>query len=186
MIFNNIHALTKLLLEEHLNEGDYVVDATIGHGKDALKLLNCIGKNGFLYGFDIQEDAIESARKLLMGNDYDNFQLHLKSHNQMINEIPQESVKVIMFNLGYLPKGDKSVTTLLESTKEAIHSGLSLLKKNGLIIVACYPGHEEGFKEYRGLLTELADLYQKKYNVFHGHFINQRNNPPAIFIIEKI
>lgn len=186
MIFNNIHALTKLLLQEHLEKGDHVVDATVGHGKDAIKLLNCIGKSGFLYGFDIQEDAIESAREVMKKDGYSNFKLFLKIHDQMTDEIPKESVKVIMFNLGYLPKADKSVTTLLESTKKAIHSGLTLLKRSGLLIVACYPGHEEGLKEYEGLLTELSDLYQKNYNVFHGHFINQRNNPPAIFVIEKI
>ena len=45
--------------------GKIAVDATVGRGKDSLKLLEAVGDEGFLYGFDLQEEAIDAANKLL-------------------------------------------------------------------------------------------------------------------------
>ncbi|MBN2898460.1 MAG: methyltransferase domain-containing protein [Clostridia bacterium] len=185
-MFNNIHAFIELVLDKHLGKGDIVVDATLGNGKDAFKLLERIGAEGFLYGFDIQPQAIESSDAHLKANGYANYQLHLASHELMSNYVEADAVQVILFNLGYLPKGDKTITTSLNGTVTAIREGLKLLKKNGMMLVACYPGHEEGYEEYQGLLDALPKLDQKAYNLFHGSFLNQKNMPPAIFLIEKI
>lgn len=35
--------------------GKIAVDATVGKGNDTLKLLKAVGKDGFVYGFDVQE-----------------------------------------------------------------------------------------------------------------------------------
>ena len=51
--------------------GKVAVDATIGKGNDTLKLLKVVGENGFVYGFDVQEDAIEKTRVLL--KDFNNY-----------------------------------------------------------------------------------------------------------------
>ena len=48
----------------------------------------------------------------------------------------------IVFNLGWLPGGDKSVTTLWETTKVALEKALSLLEKHGVLLLCAYPGHE--------------------------------------------
>ena len=37
---------------------DSCVDMTLGNGWDALQLCNLVGKEGKVYGFDIQEDAL--------------------------------------------------------------------------------------------------------------------------------
>ncbi|NRY61407.1 hypothetical protein DZE40_002502 [Clostridium beijerinckii] len=41
-----------------------------------------------------------------------------------------ENVDCIMYNLGFLPGGDKSVTTMRETSFRRIKEGLELLKSN--------------------------------------------------------
>ena len=185
-MFNNIHAVTQMLIERQLVENSLVVDATIGNGRDALKMMSQLGPDGFLYGFDIQDDALKAAGELLESNGYHNYKLILDGHENMSNYIEAGTIDLIMFNLGYLPKGDKGLTTKLSTSLQAIEASLNLLKVGGFILVASYPGHEEGMVEYRGLNDRLSQLSQKEYNVFHGSFINQKNHPPALFVIVKI
>lgn len=184
-MFNNIHALTQMLIEKHLVENSVVVDATVGNGNDALKMISQLGPDGCLYGFDIQKEALEVAEQLLRSRGYHNYKLILQGHENMQEHLKAETVDMIMFNLGYLPKGDKSLTTKLDTTLEGIKSSLTLLKYGGLLLVACYPGHENGMTEYQGLQAYFEGLNQKQFNVFHSHFINQKNHPPTLFVIEK-
>lgn len=58
-----------------------------------------------------------------------------------------------MFNLGFLPGGDKTVTTTYESTVKALGHCLNLLNFNGIVTVALYPGHTAGKIILLSLLT---------------------------------
>lgn len=185
-MFNNIHALTEMMIKDYVSPGFTVVDATVGNGKDAKRLLTALENNGFLYGFDIQPEAISVANAYLNEAGFSQFKLIQDGHEHMDQYIDQSSVDFIMFNLGYLPKGDKSITTKIDTSMRAIMVGLDLLKVNGFMLVASYPGHDAGREEYHGLQEKLSTLDQKVYNVFHGQFINQKNHPPALFIIERI
>jgi hypothetical protein len=53
-------------------------------------------------------------------------------------------VDLILFNLGYLPKGDHSLHTTGEITVKAIKIGLHKIAKNGIIMLAAYPGTDAG------------------------------------------
>lgn len=55
--------LNKVLLEDVINEGDIVIDATMGNGYDTKYLAEKVGENGFVYSFDVQEEAIKSTKK---------------------------------------------------------------------------------------------------------------------------
>ena len=57
-----------------------------------------------------------------------------------------------VFNLGYLPQGDKSITTTTSTSLEAIKKAVKLMDK--ALFVVCYIGHEEGEK---GLKRALRD-----------------------------
>lgn len=61
--------------------GKIAVDATVGKGKDTLKLLKAVGDEGFVYGFDLQKEALDAANKLL--KDYKNYKLFLESHENL-------------------------------------------------------------------------------------------------------
>lgn len=47
------------------------------------------------------------------------------------------------YNLGWLPGGDKSITTELEDTLESIEAARRLVKSGGMISVMLYRGHAE-------------------------------------------
>ena len=51
---------------------------------------------------------------------------------------------VVAFNLGYLPKGDKSVITEIRSTVQALESAISLVRPKGVITIVSYVGHQGG------------------------------------------
>lgn len=66
--FTDINIFVHLLLNEIIKEGDRVVDATVGNGKDTLFLAKKVGPCGRVYGFDIQEKALSKTKALLKKN----------------------------------------------------------------------------------------------------------------------
>ena len=52
-----------------------------------------------------------------------------------------------MFNLGYLPGGDKTKITQSRSTIAGLSTAGSLLSGGGVLTVMCYPGHDGGADE---------------------------------------
>ena len=89
-----------------------------------------------------------------------------------------------MFNLGYLPRGDKSVTTLRPTTLEAIQKALSLLKRDGVLVVAVYPGHPEGAMEGEMLQAFASRLDKYYFNVILYRYINHPGSA-FLFAFEK-
>ena len=106
---------SRLLMETNLKPNDLVIDATVGNGKDSLFLLNII-KNGYLFGFDIQKQAIENTNNLLKDK-YKNYKLFCTSHEKMSSILKkyQGKISLIVFNLGYLPNSDKQIKTNYKS-----------------------------------------------------------------------
>ena len=51
------------LIEGALYEGARAVDATLGNGHDCLWLCGLVGESGRVYGFDVQEAAVENSRR---------------------------------------------------------------------------------------------------------------------------
>ena len=54
-----------------------------------------------------------------------------------------------------------------------------------IITIVAYPGTPEGMEEKEALHEYIAQLDQAKYNVCHWHPINQANNPPELYLIQK-
>ncbi|WP_432409507.1 class I SAM-dependent methyltransferase [Wukongibacter sp. M2B1] len=182
---NRATDLAKNLIREVVSEKDIVVDATVGNGNDTLFLCDLVGAEGRVIGFDVQKLALEKTEKRLgERNLLDRVKLINSGHENMKNYIECE-VSAIMFNLGYLPGNDHSITTKYETTLKAIMEGIDILKKNGVMTVAIYPGHREGMKEKENLLDFLCTVDQRKVNVLKMEFINQVNNPPLLIAIEK-
>lgn len=169
------------IIKNCVNNEDVCVDMTIGNGNDTL-FLSSICK--FVYGFDIQQIALDNTSKLLKDNQKSNYQLFLSSHDN-VDKFIKEEIKAFIFNLGYLPKGDKNITTNYVSTINAINKALSLLKINGVIVLVIYPGHHEGSIESNEVKKYVSTLNQKQYDVVSYNFINQINNPPYVIVIER-
>ncbi len=173
------------LLKKIIFPGDVVIDATCGNGHDTLFLANLVGTNGTVYAFDIQHDAIQNtSERLKEANCLAQVKLLQKSHAEIENCVPLP-IKAAIYNLGYLPGGDKSITTLSETTILSIQQALAKLRPGGLVILVIYHGHDAGKAEKQAVLNYAESLSQKDFHVLRYGFINQQNHPPFIVAIEK-
>lgn len=176
------------LLKTSITEGEVAIDATCGNGNDTLVLSQIVGDSGHVYAFDIQEQAIQNSKQLLAEHERNNVTLIHGNHAELEQYVPEKlkgKVGGAIFNLGYLPRSDKTIITKGETTIAAIESILSYLKKNGVIVIVIYHGHEGGQTEKEQVLAYAKNLDQKKHNVLMYRFINQKNNPPFIVAIQK-
>lgn len=168
------------VISKRIKNSDICVDATCGRGNDTLFLAKTSKK---VYAFDIQKEAINASKELL--KDYENV-IFINDSHENVFEYVSEDINIAMFNLGYLPKGDKSITTKSSSTINSIDAILKRLAVNGIVSVVCYPGHQEGYIESKELLEYLKEINQKDYDIIRYDFINQINNPPFALIIERV
>ena len=177
--------LHKHFILEHLGEGDVAVDFTMGNGGDTLFLSKTVGEKGRVYAFDIQEEALTSTRAYLEENGAPkNYELICASHHR-VKEFVDGPIKAGMFNLGYLPRsGKKTVTTMRETTMPAVEAAVELLAPDGALIVAVYPGHEEGALEGDMLREYFRTLSRFKICASEFHILNSPTSP-YFYLIEK-
>ena len=176
--------LQKHFILTHLKEGDIAVDFTMGNGHDTEFLSKTVGENGHVYAFDVQEQAVKSTEKNLKEwGCPDNYTLILDSHHN-VKKYVDKPIKAGMFNLGYLPGSDKTVTTMRETTLPAIESAISLMDKDAIILVAVYPGHAEGEAEGKLVNEYLASLSRYKVCCTQIKIVNSPTSP-FFFIIES-
>ncbi|CRX38042.1 tRNA (mnm(5)s(2)U34)-methyltransferase [Estrella lausannensis] len=187
-LFNTACDLAHSLWKPLIKEGDTLIDATMGNGHDTLFLAKLLlgFSQGTLHSFDIQEKAVEKTKLLLestLPSHEGRVHLHLESHDNMECHV-KDPVKLIVYNLGYLPGGDKTITTEVDSTLKSIDMGMRMLDKGGVLSITCYPGHEEGLREEQA----LSQLFQKwppdHVSVSHFRLLNRRK-APSLIIVQK-
>jgi len=172
-------------VQRKIKDDSIVIDATLGNGYDTLFLRKLLSEEGFLYGFDIQEKAIETTKNRLIENNCDTCVQLIHDGHENLGKYINEPVDIILYNLGYLPKGNKAITTESHTTLKSVKAGMTLLKKGGAIFITVYPGHPAGAVELKELLSFLEAVNQKKYEVMKVEFFNHKNNPPVVWIIER-
>ncbi len=175
------HDFAKLIVKE----GDTVIDATMGNGYDTQFLAGLVGETGKVFAFDIQPIALERTQERLEKAHCNRQCTLILDGHQNMDAYVHEPVKLVMYNLGYLPKGDHTVGTRFETTREAIEKSLALIADDGLVLVVIYYGGDSGFEEKEALLLFLSTIDCKKYTVMSTEFINQINCPPILIAIEK-
>lgn len=177
--------LQKQFILAHLKEGDTAADFTMGNGHDTEFLSKTVGEKGKIYAFDIQEAAVNSTRQNLKNAACpQNYTLIHDSHHNCEKYI-ECKIKAGMFNLGYLPGGDKNITTMRETTMPAIKSAISLLDRDAILCVAIYPGHEEGDLEGKMVSEYLSTLDRFVYSVAQIKIINSPTSPYFMIIETK-
>ncbi|MBQ9060972.1 MAG: methyltransferase domain-containing protein [Firmicutes bacterium] len=209
---NLIQRTTELamhIVSDYVGPADIVIDATCGNGHDTLRLAE-MGPAA-VYAFDLQPEAIEATRDLLakagftcvaepntagpsivltcLGHEHmaDFFREHAPgpSGDGAEGEDPEGFAAAIIFNLGYLPGGDKSRTTRAQTTLTAVRSSLCMLKKDGILCLTMYSGHPEGTEEKRALLAFAEGLDSKQWHVCYLSMPNQKKQPPEILLISR-
>lgn len=183
-IINTI-SISRDIFKAYIRDGDVVLDATTGNGNDTLDLSILVGNTGKVYGFDVQDIAIDNTKKLLTKNNQLDNVILINDNHVNIDKYIDEPLDLAVYNLGYLPKGDKDLKTDARSTVTSVSKALSLLKENGILIITSYVGHPGGLEEKEALEKMLNSLNQKEYNVLKNEFINQQNHPPLLYIVEK-
>ncbi len=156
--------------------GDLAIDATLGNGHDALFLSELGCK---VVGMDIQEAALAKAKERI---GEDKIELHLRSHAEIGSLILPKKPKLIVYNLGYLPGGNKEITTVTESTLSSAQDSLDLLNCTGALSITCYPGHDEGLKEEEALIKWASQLDPKQWSVCHYRWLNRLRAPSLLWI----
>jgi hypothetical protein len=201
-----------------LAPGDTVIDATAGNGHDTLQLVRMISwcGGGSLIAVDIQLSALEASKALL--KEASNMTIieespmawllapvtptppnagavvvtwHLGCHCDLIKSLAPRSVKLIVFNLGYLPGGDKSIVTLADTTVSTLKHASEVLESGGCLSVTCYPGHGEGEVEQQAVVDFASALPQQKFSSYWHQWINQRNKrtgkpAPSLVIVQRL
>src|SRR5438046_2446562 len=108
-IFNSHLDLAHQIWAKAAQPGDWAIDATCGKGHDTLFLAP---HSEGVIGLDIQEKALENTRNLVTGNE--KVHLFCQSHETLPDLA--KPIKLIVYNLGYLPGSDKALTTQVQST----------------------------------------------------------------------
>ena len=185
MKLRNARYLARDFLDGLIQPGDAVVDATMGNGHDTLYLAQKVGESGRVWAFDVQQAALDATRRRLEDNGCaDRVRLILDSHANMAAYV-DEPPSAILFNLGWLPTGDHSVTTRVDSTLSAVSAAMELVRPGGAVSVCIYPGHEEGTREKLALKEMLAGADIHRFNVLWCEFANQREDSPKLALIQK-
>ncbi|MBQ3490757.1 MAG: class I SAM-dependent methyltransferase [Clostridia bacterium] len=180
----NLLEIEKNFLIPHIKKGGVAVDFTMGNGHDTLWLSDAVGEEGKVYAFDIQPQALESSKKLLEENGAaPNYTLILDSHSNVLDYV-HEKICIGMFNLGFLPGGDKSITTKRDTTMIAIRAAIELLDADGALLIAVYPGHEEGTIEGELIEKELMTLNRRELCASKFKIVNSPTSP-FFFLVER-
>ena len=112
-------------------------------------------------------------------------------HAALLEGLAAGSADLVVFNLGYLPGGDKSIVTTAEGTVRAMSAAEAAVAPGGCVSVALYPGHEEGSREAEAVLEHAARLPQGGWSVLSSQWINQRSKrsgspAPSLLLLQRM
>jgi tRNA1(Val) A37 N6-methylase TrmN6 len=182
--------LAHSLIKEKVKSGDIAVDATVGNGHDTLFLLGLVKPGGKVFGFDIQQSAINSAQSKVEKHSFaERVSLINAGHEKMSECVSLEyhrKISAVMFNLGYLPGSDKRIVTQANTTLAAIASASELLSASGIITILAYPGHEGGEIETEQVKNWCFALDSTQYQVGQYESDYDKLSAPKLYVVKKI
>jgi predicted methyltransferase len=165
------------IVQNVVRPGDVVVDATVGNGHDTRFLADLVGPAGVVYGFDIQSAAWDRFAA------YPQVRFIRRNHAEMKNAIDaghQGHVAAVLFNLGYLPGGDHTVTTKPETTLPALAAAVELLKPVGILTVLTYRGHPGGREEAEAVGRFWEELSKNGWDV--SEYPSASEDGPVLYV----
>jgi Putative rRNA methylase len=174
-------------IEVALFDGALAVDATVGNGFDTLFLTHRVGPKGRVLGFDVQKAALAGARELLkFVGSIERASLIHDSHSRLAEYLPAgASIEGAMFNLGYLPRGNRQIITRPDTTVLALRAVLESLAEHGRVTLLVYRGHEGGIPEYQGIREFLEQLPEDQWKVEELASTSDSPIAPRLFRIRR-
>ncbi|XP_013602727.1 PREDICTED: putative rRNA methylase YtqB isoform X2 [Brassica oleracea var. oleracea] len=152
--------------EQVIQKGDMVIDATCGN------------------------DAIESTSSLLnqtLGSkEKERVKLFNMCHSKMEEIVPENSsVRMVAFNLGYLPGGNKSIITVSNTTVLALRAAERILMPGGLISLVVYIGHPGGREELEVVEAFGSSLPVSDWVCCKLQMLNRPLAPVLVFMFKR-
>jgi methylase of polypeptide subunit release factors len=174
-------------IEVALFDGALAIDATVGNGYDSLFLGHRVGAKGKVIGFDVQKAALAGARETLkFVGSINRVSLIHDSHTRVADYLPVgATIDGAMFNLGYLPRGNRQIITRPDTTVQALQSVLEHLAEKGRVTLLVYRGHEGGVPEYEGVRRFLEGLPGDKWLVEELASTSDSPLAPRLFRVQK-
>ena len=174
---SDISLLSHYIVDNFITDKNIALDATLGNGHDTNFLALNFKK---VYAFEIQSEPciqynkIKKCNTVVINDSHHNFEKYII-----------ENVNCLMYNLGFLPGGDKGITTLTETTIQSIQNGLKILAHGGIMTIAVYIGHSEGEKEKNCILKYVETLHKNEFGVMEHKYLNRSKTSPMLIVIEK-
>lgn len=169
-----------------LRPGDIAIDATCGNGHDTRFMAELVGPTGEVLALDIQEKALQRTAEELAR--FPQVRYHNADHSEMLFDWYDrwDFVGAVMFNLGYLPGGDKSITTQPRTTVQGIRMALALLRFGGILTVIAYPGHAGGAEETEAVAKLLSELSPTEFTLQETRGEHDKPTSPRLFVVRKL
>ena len=177
--------LAQEIISKKFSSIEYAVDATCGNGHDVLFLAGLCNKGGMVYSFDVQEEALDKAEKLINENTQPASVMFVNTGHENMEKVIKPKVDLVMFNLGFLPNSDSNICTKPETTIPALESALNILRKGGMLTVLCYPGTEEGRVETNEVVKWLKNLDKNEFKLSEHLSEKPDNTTPVLYVLEK-
>lgn len=177
---------THYLIAPRLQSAKTIIDATCGTGKDCLFLAQNSSVDAKIWAFDIQDLALTQTSKLLRSHNIVDKVTLVYDNYVNWSEYCSTNPDIVIFNLGYLPGGDKNITTQVCDLQAALPVLLTKLNTNGTVYIVAYSGHSAGYDEYVWLKDYLQSLPFNQYNVGQYILFNHKKAAPILYIIEKL
>ncbi|XP_076909536.1 tRNA (mnm(5)s(2)U34)-methyltransferase, chloroplastic-like [Bidens hawaiensis] len=176
-----------------VKKGDAAVDATCGNGYDTLAMVNMVADescNGHVYSMDIQESALQNTACLLDKsldlNKRNMVELFATCHSKMEEVVPRgATVRLVAFNLGYLPGSDKTVITKSETTLLGMQTASRILASGGLISMLVYVGHPGGMEEYETVEGFASGLSVNEWICWKLQMMNKPLAPVLVLLCKR-
>lgn len=169
----NIVELSHTILSqcEHPNTA---IDMTCGNGNDTLFLAS-IAKT--VIAFDIQNEAVRNTKRKVMEHQFENVTVIQESHDLFDIYVNRE-FDLAIYNLGYLPGGNKEIKTDAKTVLKSLEKALSLLSIGGFIVIVIYlHDHIEDL-----MITDYVSLLGPEFDVMKQQVLNKHDSPYLISI----
>ena len=177
--------MARTFIRLFVRPGDHVVDATCGNGRDTLLLAELAGPSGRVWAFDIQDEALRAtAERLEKSGLSSRAELIAAGHERMADYV-SKPVRMVVFNLGYCPGGNRTIITTSDTTMPALEQALRLLMPEGILAITVYPGHPGGLEESAAVSDWLSGLDQRLFHAWRMEQINTGVNAPYFFMIQR-
>ena len=174
---------------------EYALDGTAGNGHDTLFLAKLTGAGGRVFGYDVQEKALEATRAALSREGLEGrVTLFAHGHEHIAADLaaffraesPRPMLRAAMFNFGFLPGSDKTCVTQPHTSLAALEGLMPWMHPGAGVSLHLYAGHAGGEREVQTLVAWASRLPWDRCRVMRHEFLNKEKNREILLLIEVL